>query len=68
MREPRGVAELAGVGRLELPTLGLEIRCSIQLSYTPLRTYSIDILSLLLLASLACPEFGTSAIPVSMAE
>ena len=27
--------DLAGVGRLELPTLGLEIRCSVQLSYTP---------------------------------
>ncbi len=26
---------LAGVGRLELPTLGLEIRCSVLLSYTP---------------------------------
>ncbi len=43
MREPRGVAELAGVGRLELPTLGLEIRCSIQLSYTPSMTCSLFI-------------------------
>ncbi len=27
--------ELAGVEGLEPPTLGLEIRCSIHLSYTP---------------------------------
>ncbi len=30
--------ELAGVEGLEPPTLGLEIRCSIRLSYTPALT------------------------------
>jgi hypothetical protein len=30
---------MAGVEGLEPPTLGLEIRCSIRLSYTPVRTY-----------------------------
>ena len=29
------IENMAGVEGLEPPTLGLEIRCSIQLSYTP---------------------------------
>ncbi len=32
--------EMAGVEGLEPPTLGLEIRCSILLSYTPSITYA----------------------------
>ncbi len=36
---------VAGVEGLEPPTLGLEIRCSIQLSYTPERTYTTQVFS-----------------------
>ena len=32
---------MVGVEGLEPPTLGLEIRCSIQLSYTPTQTITI---------------------------
>ena len=32
---PAALTEMAGVEGLEPPTLGLEIRCSIRLSYTP---------------------------------
>jgi hypothetical protein len=42
---------MAGVEGLEPPTLGLEIRCSILLSYTPERTYTTRLLLVLVLES-----------------
>ncbi len=49
---------VAGVEGLEPPTLGLEIRCSIRLSYTPKMTYRIAVLILSVLASVPSLKSG----------
>jgi hypothetical protein len=55
---------LAGVEGLEPPTLGLEIRCSIRLSYTPLQILAYCIQSVLIkhfMRSFASGDLGASA-------